>query len=83
MHALQHSPRKLARVPGRLSVTLCLRRACRCAQGSWNLRDVKFPAGSEIMSWAFTTLVPPEYLIADGPTGTDTFLHVSNARRTA
>jgi hypothetical protein len=43
-------------------------------QGSWNLRDVVFPSGSVIESWAFTSLVDPQYLVNDGPTGTNTFL---------
>lgn len=43
-------------------------------QGSWNLRDVRFPAGSQIRSWAFTTLVDPQYLTNEGETGTMTFL---------
>jgi hypothetical protein len=34
-------------------------------QGSWNLRDVVFPSGSVIESWAFTSLVDPQYLTND------------------
>jgi eukaryotic translation initiation factor 2C len=43
-------------------------------RGSWNLRDVKFPAGVKITSWAFTTLVDPQRLVNDGETGTMQFL---------
>ncbi|WIA39818.1 hypothetical protein OEZ86_005871 [Tetradesmus obliquus] len=43
-------------------------------RGSWNLRDVVFPSGAVIESWAFTSLVDPQYLVNDGPTGTNTFL---------
>lgn len=46
-------------------------------QGAWNLKDVQFPAGSQIKSWAFTTLVDPNMLIPTGEMGTDTFLNVS------
>lgn len=51
-------------------------RAVCLLQGSWNLRDVQFPAGSQIKSWAFTTLVDPSRLVPGGETGTDTFLSV-------
>eukprot|EP00878_Enallax_costatus_P011253 GHUV01011750.1.p1 GENE.GHUV01011750.1~~GHUV01011750.1.p1 ORF type:complete len:582 (+),score=200.21 GHUV01011750.1:324-2069(+) len=43
-------------------------------RGSWNLRDVRFPAGCQIKSWAFTTLVDPQQLVNEGETGTMTFL---------
>lgn len=53
---------------------MCCYWLCSLLQGSWNLRDVKFPNGSQIKSWAFITLVDPQYLVSDGPTGTNTFL---------
>ncbi|KAF8058950.1 AGO1 [Scenedesmus sp. PABB004] len=43
-------------------------------RGSWNLREVRFPAGVVISSWAFCSLVDPQYLVPDGETGTQTFL---------
>lgn len=68
MHPAPHSCNTPA-APQPLALT-----PARPPQGSWNLRDVRFPGGSTIRSWAFTTLVDPRYLVADGPTGTDTFL---------
>lgn len=73
----QASTPPLIRQVAHIATCCLLLLLCVCVpQGSWNLRDVQFPAGSQIKSWAFTTLVDPSRLVPGGETGTDTFLSV-------
>jgi len=43
-------------------------------EGAWNLRDVRFPTGTVIESWAFVPLMSYNELVDSGPTGTETFI---------